>query len=130
MTSSTPLAIIIDINKRSAMFRKLIIILSAIALQGCLVDFHSPSPRPRPDIACEFNRHCPGDSYCEVDGYCYENPFYTECYSDRDCPLDSYCGMNGLCYQEYHHHGQCYVHSDCAPGYFCSVDGICYYLHQ
>ena len=112
-----------------AVFKKLIIILSILTLQGCLVDISPRNPLPSPDTPCHYNRHCPGDSYCEIDGYCYENPFYTECSSDRDCSLGTYCGPNGLCYEEYHHHGQCYTHSDCAVDYYCSASGLCYYLH-
>ena len=126
MIKSWPL---MEQTMRSKVVNKVFIILSCFAIQGCLVEFNPRSPRPRPDEPCQHNRHCPGDSYCEIDGYCYENPFYTECSSDRECPLGTYCGPNGLCYEEYDHHGQCYTHSDCAVDYYCSASGLCYYLH-
>ena len=108
------------------MFRKLIIILSALALQGCLIDVSSPSPRPRPSIACHYDRHCPVGFYCESDGYCYEEPRYVECFDDFDCPAHSWCGLNGLCYEESYHHTECYSHDDCLVNSYCAADGHCY----
>ena len=106
---------------------KTLIILSCFAIQGCLVDVSPRSPRPRPDIPCHGDWHCPIGSYCEVDGYCYEEPFYTECYNDFDCPITAYCGLTGLCYEDFYHHGECYTSWDCPIHYYCAANGLCYH---
>ena len=106
---------------------KTLIVLSCLAIQGCLVDISTRRPRPGPNVPCHSSWDCPADSYCEIDGYCYDISRYTECYYDYDCPIATYCGLNGLCYEESYHHGECYTSWDCPVDYYCAANGLCYY---
>jgi len=107
-------------------FVKLITIFCVLAIQGCIVDIDRRGPRPEPDIPCHNDWDCPHDSFCEFDGYCYEDPRHVECYHDFDCPMYAWCGLNGLCYEDTSG-VECYTLHDCPVNYHCS-NGVC--LHR
>ena len=104
---------------------KALVILSCLAIQGCLVDISTRGPRPSPN-PCRASWDCPVDTYCEGDGYCYEFAAYTECYSDFDCPIFAYCGLNGLCYEDHYRNDECYTSWDCPAHWYCAANGLCY----
>ena len=109
---------------------KTLIVLSCLAIQGCLVDISPHPPRPRPDTLCHSDWDCPIGSYCEIDGFCYDVTWYSECRHDYDCPIGAYCGPNGLCYDDLYHLGECWSDWDCPPDSFCAANGSCYHYYH